>query len=390
MRTEERAALEVAAGQEALRGMRVDHAIAAFLRALDLEPQNVAANLGLYEAYQVKGDRTRALDHQARALKRQRLFLDKTAALGAPTVLALAIPGDWQANIPLEFLYPMLSSGFIKVYINERMPLPDPGHLPPFDIAFNLVAHSEFSERTLKLLEDWIPYLKKPTLNDPARVQKLSRDGVARAFADLDGALAPATRRMRRGDFHELESVSVIRPVGSQAGAEFEKVETTDQLRTYLAATAAQEFYLMPFVDYRRSDGYFRKYRIIFVGGVPYGQHLAISDKWMVHYYNALNAQEQWIRDEEERFLDDPGSVFDGPRANVLSEIARRVGLDYFGIDCSILEDGRVLIFEIDPAMIVHMGDPPDMYPYKQRAVPRIPLALDQLIRSKCVQRSST
>ncbi len=142
------------------------------------------------------------------------------------------------------------------------------------------------------------------------------------------------------------------------------------------------EFYLMPFVDYRRKDGYFRKYRIIFVGGVPYAHHLAISQNWMVHYYNALNAQEQWIRDEEERFLADVGNVFDGPRARVLAEIAHRVGLDYFGIDCSVLEDGRVLIFEIDPAMIVHLADPIELYPYKHKYVPRIPAALENLIRS--------
>jgi len=103
----------------------------------------------------------------------------------------------------------------------------------------------------------------------------------------------------------------------------------------------------------------------------------------MVHYYNARNAEEAWIREEEERFLADVHNVFDGPRADVLAEIARRVGLDYFGIDCSVLEDGRVLIFEIDPAMIVHLGDPQDMYPYKHRYVPRIPQALERLIKTR-------
>jgi hypothetical protein len=93
------------------------------------------------------------------------------------------------------------------------------------------------------------------------------------------------------------------------------------------------------------------------------------------------------MRAEEERFLADIGSAFDGPRAAVLDEIARRAGLDYFGMDCGILPDGRVIIFEIDVAMIVHLGDPIDRYPYKHRYVPRIYEAVERLIRSRSVQR---
>ncbi len=372
---------DVAAGQGALRAMRTDEAIAAFTRAIAIDPENVAAHLGLYEAFQVKGDRERALAHQTRALARRRLFLEKPAPPGAPTVLLLAIPGDWQANVPLEFLYGSLNVGIIKMYVDDIDPLPPRAILPKFDVIFNVIAHSEQSGPTLKVLEGWLPSLRCRFLNDPARVERLSRDGVARDFSDLEGVLVPVTRRVKRSNI-VLDHSYVIRPVGSQAGAHFSKIETPDELRAYLAATRGDEFYLMPFVDYRRKDGYFRKYRIIFVGGVPYAHHLAISQNWMVHYYNALNANEQWIRDEEEQFLADVGNVFDGPRARVLAEIARRVGLDYFGIDCSVLEDGRVLIFEIDPAMIVHLSDPIELYPYKHKYVPRIPAALEKLIRS--------
>ncbi|HEY1729837.1 MAG TPA: hypothetical protein VGG22_15795 [Candidatus Baltobacteraceae bacterium] len=367
--------------------MKADDAIAAFNRVIAADPESIPAHLGLYEAFQIKGDRERALEHQARVLAKQRLFLDKSAPQGAPTMLLVAIPGDWQANVPLEFLYGSLNVGIMKMYVDDVDPLPPRGVLPPFDVVFNVIAHSEQSGRTLKLLESWLPKLGRRVLNDPASVQRLSRDGVARDFADLDGALVPVTRRLRREDI-VLEAAYVIRPVGSQAGAQFSRIETSEELDIYLRETPGDEFYVMPFIDYRRKDGYFRKYRIIFVGGVPYAHHLAISQNWMVHYYNALNAKEQWIRDEEQRFLADVGNVFDGPRERVLQEIARRVGLDYFGIDCSVLEDGRVLIFEIDPAMIVHLVDSREMYPYKHEYVPRIPAALEKLIRSSVSSRA--
>ncbi len=162
---------DVAAGQGALRAMRTDDAIAAFNRAIAIDPENIAAHLGLYEAYQIKGDRERALEHQTRALAKQRLFLEKPAPSGAPTVLLVAIPGDWQANVPLEFLYGSLNVGIIKMYVDDIDPLPPRDILPPFDVIFNLIAHSEQSGPTLKVLEGWLPSLGSPFLNDPARVR---------------------------------------------------------------------------------------------------------------------------------------------------------------------------------------------------------------------------
>lgn len=375
--------VDVAAGQEALRQMRIDEAITAFDRALQSEPENVPAHLGLYEAYQVKGDRAAALAHQRRALARQQLFLEKSSPPGKPMLLVVAMPGDWQANVPLEFLYPSLHIGIQKLFVGDGLPLPDPSKLS-CDVIFNAVAQSETADATLADLKTWLPTLGRPVLNDPARVRKLTRDGVARDFSDLSGVLAPRTERLARNEVpRQIRESLVIRPVGSQAGAAFARIAGDDEMTAYLAATAGDEFYVSPFIDYRRSDGFYRKYRIIFVGGIPYGQHLAISDRWMVHYYNARNEHEAWIRSEEEAFLADVSSVFDGPRRDTLDALAQRVGLDYFGIDCSLLGDGRVLIFEIDPAMIVHLGDPIELYPYKHRYVPRIPAALEALVASR-------
>jgi hypothetical protein len=51
--------------------------------------------------------------------------------------------------------------------------------------------------------------------------------------------------------------------------------------------------------------------------------------------------------------------------ARALDALAKRVGLDYFGIDCGETPAGELLIFEVDVAMIVHAMDPPDLFPYK-------------------------
>ena len=136
----------------------------------------------------------------------------------------------------------------------------------------------------------------------------------------------------------------------------------------------------MPFVDYSNDDGFFRKYRVMFVEGKPYACHLAISPRWMIHYYNAAMAENQWMRDEEARFVANLDAVFTGKLAGALREIAAAIPLEYFGIDCAITRDGRLLLFEADAAMLVHGTDPTDLYPYKRAGFERIQRALNDLL----------
>jgi len=103
----------------------------------------------------------------------------------------------------------------------------------------------------------------------------------------------------------------------------------------------------------------------------------------MIHYYNAEMAEQQWMRDEEGRFLASLESVFDGPRLAALHAIAAAVDIDYFGIDCGIAPDGRVLVFEADAAMLVHCNDPIEVYPYKHEFIPRVIAAFDALLAAK-------
>ena len=52
-----------------------------------------------------------------------------------------------------------------------------------------------------------------------------------------------------------------------------------------------------------------------------------------------------------------------------LQRFTSRVGLDYLGIDCAETPDGKLLVFEVDNAAIVHDFDDPALYPYKRPAM---------------------
>jgi hypothetical protein len=100
----------------------------------------------------------------------------------------------------------------------------------------------------------------------------------------------------------------------------------------------------------------------------------------MIHYYNAQMAEHQWMRDEEAAFLSRPWDRFGGSLGAAVRAIAPAVGLEYFGIDCAISREGRLLVFEADAAMLVHTTDPVDLYPYKHEFVPRIYRALERMV----------
>jgi hypothetical protein len=80
-------------------------------------------------------------------------------------------------------------------------------------------------------------------------------------------------------------------------------------------------------------------------------------------------------------------STFDvcfGPRhADALAAITKHLGLEYVGIDCAELPDGRLIVFEGDISLVVHDLDSPDLYPYKCGPMKAIFNAFFEMLRSR-------
>jgi len=124
----------------------------------------------------------------------------------------------------------------------------------------------------------------------------------------------------------------------------------------------------------------FRKYRLIFVGDQILPYHLAIADAWKVHYYRTEMVRHAWMRQEEEAFLRDPAAVFDSVHFEALRAIRAAVDLEFFGIDCGLDRDGRLVVFEVNASMLVHANDPEPEFAYKQAPVARIKRAFDAML----------
>jgi hypothetical protein len=99
---------------------------------------------------------------------------------------------------------------------------------------------------------------------------------------------------------------------------------------------------------------------------------MGVSSHWMIHYVNARMDESAEKRGDEERFFLTFDRDFASRQRETLAAICERVGLDYFSIDCAELPDGRLLVFEVDNAGIVHDFDDPKLFPYKPPAMRKI------------------
>ena len=346
-------------------------------------PDERAAHLRLYEIEQMLGLPDSALVHLRAALQQSRVVT--TLAGTAPaqrTVLALSRVARWEANAPLELVVdPERTTIHRYFFFDDDVELP--GEAPPAcDVLFNTIAESEEALAALALAGRFATAAGRRPINPPAAVAALTRASVARRFAGSSTILAPVVERVAAADLRARTPVApcIVRPVGSQAGFALARIDDAESLHAYLAEHPHEAYFVAPFVDYRSADGLYRKYRIMFVAGVPYPCHLAISPRWMIHYYNAAMADHAWMRQEEAHFLAAPEKTFAGALGEALREIAAAVPLEYFGIDCAITSEGRLLLFEADAAMLVHGTDPADVYPYKRAAFARIQRALTALL----------
>jgi glutathione synthase/RimK-type ligase-like ATP-grasp enzyme len=176
----------------------------------------------------------------------------------------------------------------------------------------------------------------------------------------------------------------LARPVGSHAGKGLARIEDAQGLAVYTGmAGRTDAFYLSRFVDYASADGRFRKYRVAVFDGRPYLAHMAIGDHWMVHYLNAGMAESADKRAEEAAVMASFDQGFAARHMETLAEISRRLGLEYYALDCAETPEGELLVFEADVGMIVHALDSVALYPYKPPHMQALFAAFEAVLRAK-------
>jgi Tetratricopeptide repeat len=259
------------------------------------------------------------------------------------------------------------------------------------DVVFNLIGDVDNAGYLLETAAQLIARIGKPVVNHPDYIAMTGRQSISERFAPIADCIAPPTRRYSTDEMRRALSGGnpglladpgayplLVRRAGTHGGKDFEKVDDLAAVRAFVEQTAAPCYYVSKYVDYRSADGYFRKYRFMFVDGDILPYHLAIDDKWMVHHATTDMLNQPWMQDEERTFLDAPHTVFGERQYAVLRAIRDAIGLRYWGIDCALDCEGSVVVFEANATMLVHTRNGP--FPYKRPAVAQIKRAYDAML----------
>jgi glutathione synthase/RimK-type ligase-like ATP-grasp enzyme len=370
--------------RQAFGGIDLAPQAQALIAFADCHPEDAAALLDLSTMLLLTGHRSLALSTQREALQMRQHY--RLPAPDAPTlrVLVMLAPGDLMANTPVEFLLEHSSMAHDLMYVGFEVPAME--SVPEHDVLFVAIGESDDNAALLAalapILDDW----PRPVVNRPAQIATLSRTGASVALQGLPGVCMPASLRVGRAAVAavamgeaDLATLAdgvpyplIMRPVGSHAGQDLDRIDSHAMLAAYLARVQADEFYVSRYVDYRSADGQFRKYRIMLVDGHPYLAHMAISSHWMIHYLNAGMTESAVKRAEEAACMASFQEDFALRHAPAFAAIGARLGLSYVGVDCAETTDGALLIFEADSDMIVHAMDPTDLFSYKQEPMQQL------------------
>ena len=327
---------------------------------------------------QLMGEKEAGLVIQSEVLSFHQLFRTPAAApKPGLRVLALAADIDMGGNTPIEFLLEGSDIELLTLFVTKGKGLPET--LPDHDVAIVVASDSDECREALALIEKAAPRWPRPLLNRPELIGNLDRDKLYRLLADIPGLDIPVTAHATRAQLSalaegqiackditgELHFPMIARPRGTHAGVGLVKLDDAAALAAYLAERQEQDFFVARFVNYAGPDGLYRKIRLTMVDGKPYACHMAIAERWDIWYLNAYMAFSEEKRAEEAVFMQDFDHAFAARHKNALDEMSRRVGLDYFIVDCAENQNGELLVFEADNTAVVHNMDSPVVFPYK-------------------------
>lgn len=133
-----------------------------------------------------------------------------------------------------------------------------------------------------------------------------------------------------------------------------------------------RDFYLTEFVDCADADGFCHRQRLVVIDDEPILRGWLYDKSWKVHGASRsfMLTRETWEDDSRRsRWLEKEVLP---PLKPAIGEITRRLQLEYYGIDCKVDPDGRMLVFEANANMNILTNDHAELNARMQRIEKRI------------------
>ena len=400
-------------GKFLLRIGQFPQAIQVFRRCLEISPKDYDSGLALSSLFHAYGDNTAAQQTLEQIIRASPYVFATPPNPQKSTILRIrGLDGSAYGIVQqADGTYKHLLRGghfsirdlvdkqrynvtILNIFEDNVDELPD---LPKADLLLNTIACPDLKRSSLLAaarLVDRYPSL--PLINHPRRVLETTRERNALRLNLIHGVCFPKTERLLwQGEaidavVKEILGLGfnfpvIIRLVGSQTGSSVVLVKNETELRQHFQQSAAnREYYIIQFHDCRNAQQTFNKTRVFFIDGEFYPVANLFHDAWNVHSGDRYQVMHKtpWTREKEKAFLEDPVSYIGRENYDRLCTVRDVVGLDFFGIDFTILPDGTLFIFELNAAMR-HNFDHARNFPYTEPHLKKISTAFDAMIQHR-------
>lgn len=258
-----------------------------------------------------------------------------------------------------------------------------------FKTIVNLITEPEQSSRTLDNVRKVLRGLPGRVINPPDAVLRSTRDLVARRLAGIPGLIVPRAVRLPGGkpalaagilEKAEVRPPIILREAGTHGGKIVGCFDTIDG--AVAAMEASREHLATQFVDFRSSDGLYRKYRVFFIGRRRILRHMLVSDQWNVHASDRSRfmAPRPELVAEERALFEREGDPFPAQVGQVLDAVRQKMVLDFFGMDFGVTAAGEVVLFEANATMSFFPFSPDPQFDYAHRAFAPAQAAFRELL----------
>ena len=233
-------------------------------------------------------------------------------------------------------------------------------------LIFNQIADADTHRGALERCIELCDQVNTTVINHPRHVLETGRERVSEKLQGIPGVIMPRIVRFQprspddvfaEASRQGIDFPWIARVAGEHHGASMVRVDgKADYAVLHALPFDGRDFYLVEFVDYRDEDGYYHKQRIVVIDGEPLLRHALYFDDWKVHASSRAFVMERENWEQDIARFDRLSQEALPPLRPAIREIANRLRLEYFGIDCSLRPDGRLAIFEANANMNVLHG----------------------------------
>ncbi len=261
------------------------------------------------------------------------------------------------------------------------------------DLVWNIISDVDDNPATLAVARKLLPEGTAPVVNLPAQVVRTRRHEIAERLQGIEGVRVPKVLLLRNPTLERMRLLTreadfrfpaIVRRTGAHTG-EVVGVFDSPEAVEGVYGDRRTEYYVTEYVDVRRPDGLYRKTRFFFIGEEAIVRQHIVHDDWNIHGGSSrefMGAHEALL-EESRRMLVDGFDALPAATREAVQAVRRRIGLDYFGLDAYLDEDGGLVVFECNATMNFNPAFRNPKTQHNRAALPRAMGAIERLILTK-------